>query len=52
MTSGSEPASNDVLAAVRAELDTVESFEVDDRIAVFERVNGELARELAALDEV
>ena len=52
MSSNSEPTSDDVLAAVRADLDAVESFEVVDRVAVFERVNGELARELAALDEV
>ncbi len=52
MNSSSELTSDDGLAAVRAELDAVESFEVADRVAVFERVNGQLSRELAALDEV
>jgi hypothetical protein len=42
----------DRLAALRAELEQLDTVPVADRVARFEHVNDVLARELAALDEV
>lgn len=38
--------------ALRAEVDRVETLPVAERAAVFQRINEDLARELAQLDEV
>jgi hypothetical protein len=40
------------LDALRQEVEAIDDVAIDDRVAVFERVNATIARELAALDEV
>ena len=40
------------LEGLRAELEAVDQVPITDRVAVFERANETLARELAELDEV
>ena len=44
--------SEDGLTELREALETVNDLPVDDRLAVFEQVNAQLAAELAALDEL
>ncbi len=52
-TAYAEPSLTDErLAGLRAEIDAVGGRPVGERLAVFERVNAELASELAALDEL
>jgi hypothetical protein len=40
------------LDALRREVEAIDDIALDERAAVFERVNATIARELAALDEV
>ena len=47
MTQGVDP-----LSALRTELETIDELPVPERVAVFDRANASLARELAELDEV
>jgi len=44
--------SEDGLTELQAALETVNDLPVEDRLAVFEQVNAQLAAELAALDEL
>lgn len=44
--------SEDALADLRQAIDGVGEQPVEERLAVFERVNAQLAAELAALDEL
>ena len=44
--------SEEPLAELRQAIDAVGQQPVEERIAVFERVNAQLAAELAALDEL
>jgi hypothetical protein len=41
-----------VVGALREELEALGGLPVDDHVAVFEKVNATIARELAQLDEV
>jgi hypothetical protein len=41
-----------VVSALREELEALDRTPVDDHVAVFEKVNATIARELAQLDEV
>lgn len=54
--SGAPAAGDDepdaVLGALRAELEGIGSVPVEDRVALFERANDVIARDLAELDEV
>lgn len=42
----------DVLVDLRAQIERVDEVAVTDRVALFDRVNATIARELADLDEV
>ena len=50
-TAADEP-SDDLLAGLRAAIDDVDDLPIDERLALFERVNAALASQLAALDEL
>ena len=43
---------DDVLVDLRAQIEQVDDVAVPDRVALFDRVNATIARELADLDEV
>ena len=47
-----DEVADDALAALRAELESVDDVPIRDRVELFERTNETLAAELAALDEV
>jgi hypothetical protein len=46
------PDGDPVLDGLRDELVALDAAPVDDHVAVFERINATIARELAQLDEV